>query len=220
MLTESVVLSLLGAAGGLVLALLATRALTVLAATGIPRADQIGIDGTVLAFAVAAALLTSVVFGLVPALHLSRQDLNESLKEGGKQQGAAVGRGARELLIVGRSGAVGGAAGGCRPVRSQPVATAGRNPGFKAEQVLSMEVSLPVARYEEGEQMPFYQRLEERVRGLAGVAEVGAINILPLSNNYDSQGIQIEDHPMPEGQGQARRCDRSRRAISAPWASR
>ena len=64
-----------------------------------------------------------------------------------------------------------------------------------------MEVSLPTARYEEGEQMPFYQRLEERVRGLAGVAEVGAINILPLSNNYDSQGVQIEDHPMPEGQG-------------------
>ena len=66
-----------------------------------------------------------------------------------------------------------------------------------------MEVSLPVARYEEGEQMPFYQRLEERVRGLAGVAQVGAINILPLSNNYDSQGVQIEDHPMPEGQGQS-----------------
>jgi putative ABC transport system permease protein len=51
--------------------------------------------------------------------------------------------------------------------------------------------------------MPFYQRLEERIRGLAGVAQVGAINILPLSNNYDSQGVQIDDHPMPEGQGQA-----------------
>jgi putative ABC transport system permease protein len=64
-----------------------------------------------------------------------------------------------------------------------------------------MEVALPVANYAEGEQMPFYQRLEDRIRGLAGVAAVGAINILPLSNNYDSQGIQIEDHPLPEGQG-------------------
>ena len=66
MLTESVALSLLGAAGGLGVALMATRALTVLAAAGIPRADQIGIDGWVLAFAIAASLLTSVVFGLRP----------------------------------------------------------------------------------------------------------------------------------------------------------
>jgi putative ABC transport system permease protein len=49
--------------------------------------------------------------------------------------------------------------------------------------------------------MPFYQQLEERIRALPGVAEVGAINMLPLSSNYDSQGVQIEDHPMPEGQG-------------------
>ena len=63
-----------------------------------------------------------------------------------------------------------------------------------------MEVSLPVARYEEGEQMPFYQQLEERLRGLAGVSEVGAIDILPLSNNYNGQGVQVEDHPMPDGQ--------------------
>jgi len=203
MLTESAVLSLLGAAGGLVLALWATRALSVLAATGLPRADQIGLDGTVLAFAIGAALLTSVVFGLLPALHLSRSDLNESLKEGGKQQGAAIGRASRELLIVAEVALsvvlLVGAGLFARSLRQlQQV-----DPGFQAEHVLSMEVSLPVARYEEGEQMPFYQRLEERVGALAGVAQVGAINILPLSNNYDSQGVQIEDHPRPEGQGQA-----------------
>ena len=90
----------LGAAGGLLLAFWATRALTTLAATGIPRADQIGLNGAVLGFAVVAALSTSVVFGLLPALHLSKQDLNDALKEGGRSQGAAIGRGARELLIV------------------------------------------------------------------------------------------------------------------------
>ena len=174
-----------------------------LAATGLPRADQIGVDGTVLVFAVAAALLTSVVFGMLPALHLSRGDLNESLKEGGRQQGAAIGRASRELLIVAEVALsvvllVGAGLFARSLWQLQHV-----DPGFNAERVLSMEVSLPVARYEEGEQMPFYQRLEERVRGLAGVAEVGAINILPLSNNYDSQGVQIDDHPMPEGQGQS-----------------
>jgi putative ABC transport system permease protein len=201
MLTESVALSLIGAVGGLLLAYWATRALTVLASAGVPRADQIGIDVPVLLFALAAALLTSIAFGLMPAIHLSRQDLHESLKEGGRQQGPAIGRGARELLIVAEVAlSIVLLIGAGLLVRSlwqlQHV-----NPGFAAENVLAMEVSLPTARYEEGEQMPFYQRLEERIRSIAGVSGVGAVNILPLSNNYDSRGIQVEDHPMPEGQG-------------------
>ena len=201
LLTESAALSLLGAAGGLAVAFAAVRALTVLAAAGMPRADQIALDGTVMAFALVAALITSVIFGTLPALHLSSSDLNESLNEGGRQHGAALGRGARNTLIVAEVAmSIILLVGAGLLIRSlwelQEV-----NPGFNADRVLTMEVSLPVARYEEGEQMPFYQRLEERLRGLAGVREVGAINILPLSDNYDSQGVQIEDHPMPEGQG-------------------
>jgi putative ABC transport system permease protein len=203
MLTESVALSLLGAAGGLGVALMATRALTVLAAAGVPRADQISMNAGVLAFAVAASLVTSVIFGLVPAIHLSRQDLNDALKEGGRQQGAAVGRGAREALIV------------CEVAMSIVLLVGAGllirslqrledvNPGFNTEHTVSMEISLPVARYEEGDQMPFYQRLEERVQALAGVRAVGAANILPLSSNYDSRGIQIEDDPKPDGQGRS-----------------
>lgn len=203
MLTESVALSLLGAAGGLGVALMATRALTVLAAAGIPRADQIGIDGWVLAFAVAASLLTSVIFGIVPALHLSRHDLNDALKEGGRQPGAAVGRGAREALIVCEVAlSIVLLVGAGLLIRSLQ-RLEGVNPGFNTEQTVSMEISLPVARYEEGDQMPFYQRLEERVQAIAGVRGVGAANILPLSSNYDSRGIQIEDYPKPDGQGQS-----------------
>jgi putative ABC transport system permease protein len=201
MLTESVALGLLGAAGGIAVAVIATRALTVLAAAGIPRADQIGMDPMVLAFAMGASLLTSVVFGILPALHLSRLDLNGALKEGGRQQGAATGRGARELLIVAEVAlSIVLLVGAGLMIRTlwqlQDV-----DPGFQADRVLTMEVSLPVARYEEGTQMPFYQQLEERIRGISGVADVGAINILPLSNNYDSQGFQVEERPMPEGQG-------------------
>ena len=201
LLTESAALSLVGAAGGLLVAFGATRALTVLATAGMPRADQIGMDPPVLLFAIGAALLTSVVFGLLPAVQLSRLDLNESLKEGGRQQGAALGRAPRELLIAGEVAmSIMLLVGAGLMVRSlwelQRV-----NPGFAASQLLSMEVALPTARYEEGEQMPFYQRLEERVGGLAGVTGVGAVNILPLSASYDSRGVQVEDHPRPEGQG-------------------
>jgi predicted permease len=64
-----------------------------------------------------------------------------------------------------------------------------------------MDVSLPTAVYPEGDQIPFYERLEASVRAMPGVADVGAVNILPLSANYDSRGIQVEDHPRPEGQG-------------------
>jgi putative ABC transport system permease protein len=203
LLTESVALSLFGAAGGLGVALVATRALTVLAAAGIPRADQIAIDGVVLGFAIAASLLTSVVFGVVPALHLSRQDLNDALREGGKQQGAAAGRGARESLIAAEVAlSVVLLVGAGLLIRSlQQLEDV--DPGFDAGQVITMEVSLPLARYPEGDQMPFYQQLEERVAGIAGVRSVGAINILPLSSNYDSRGIQIEDDPKPDGQGRA-----------------
>jgi putative ABC transport system permease protein len=75
--------------------------------------------------------------------------------------------------------------------------------GFTPAQVLAMDVSLPVATYAEGEQIPFYERLEQRMAAVPGVTAVGATNILPLSGNYDSRGIQIEDHPKPEGQGEA-----------------
>ena len=203
MLTESIALSTIGAAGGLLVAFWATRALTALAATGMARADQIHLDAAALAFALAASLVTSVIFGLMPALHLSKQDLNDALKDGGKQQGAAVGKGAREVLIVAEVAmSVVLLVGAGLLIRSlwqlQDV-----NPGFVADKVLAMEVSLPIARYPEGDQMPFYQQLEERVQALPGVAAAGAVNIMPLSNNYDSRGIQVEDHPKPEGQGYA-----------------
>ena len=203
MLTESAVLSIVSAGGGIALAFAAVRALTSLALAGVPRVDEIGLNVSVLAFALAAALVTSVIFGLLPALHLSKHDFNDALKEGGKQQGATIGRGARELLIVAEVAmSIVLLIGAGLVIRSlwrlQDV-----DPGFSVDNVVTMEVALPTARYQEGEQMPFYQQFEDRLRGLAGVTAVGAVNILPLSNNYDSRGVQIEDRPRPEGQGVA-----------------
>ena len=179
----------------------ATRVLTVLAAAGMPRADQIRLDATVLAvrgYCVAADQ---------PGL---RPDAGDPAVAPGSER---VAQGRRQTVLPRwragrprrtdrrRSRDVDRAAGRRRAsVRSlwqlQDV-----DPGFNTEQVLTMEVSLPMARYEEGDQMPFYQQLQERVRGLTGVTGVGAVNILPLSSNYDSRGVQIEDDPRPDGQG-------------------
>jgi len=75
--------------------------------------------------------------------------------------------------------------------------------GFQPERVLTMQVSLPTARYEEGEQIPFYEMLYERIRSIPGVGAVGGINILPLSQNYSSDGFQIEERPVPKGEAPA-----------------
>lgn len=75
--------------------------------------------------------------------------------------------------------------------------------GFDANRVLTLQMALPTAKYAEGEQIPIYRQLYDRIRALPGVREVGAINILPLTQNYDSRGFQIDDHPRPVGESMA-----------------
>jgi putative ABC transport system permease protein len=75
--------------------------------------------------------------------------------------------------------------------------------GFESDHVLTFETAVPTAKYAEGDQIPFYERFYDRIRALPGVTSVGATNILPLSDNYDSRGIQIEAAPMPPGQAPA-----------------
>ncbi len=200
MLTESLLLSMAGTATGVVLAFWSTSAMSALAAAGLPRSDDIRIDGAVLAFAVLVALASSVAIGLLPAVQLSRGELHETLKQGGRQPSSPVKRHAREALIAAEisvSVVLLVAAGLLMRSLWQ---LRGVDPGFAIDRVMTVEVSLPVARYEEGTQIPFYDRLLGRVQALPGVQEVGAVNILPLSTNYDSRGVQIEDHPVPDGQ--------------------
>jgi putative ABC transport system permease protein len=200
LLAESLVLSGLGAAAGLALAAWGTRGATLLAAAAIPRTADIRVDATVLAFVAVTAVLTAVLFGLAPALHLSATSLHGTLKDGGRTPGTAVPRRVRSLFMGAQVAlAVVLLVGATLLVRSlwklQDVP-----PGFSPARVTAMDVSLPTAVYPEGSQVAFYQRLQERVRALPGVERVGAVNILPLSANYDSRGIQVDDHPRPEGQ--------------------
>lgn len=200
LLAESLVLSALGAVAGVALAAWGTRGATLLAAAAIPRTADIRVDLTVLVFVAVAAVVSALLFGLAPALHLSHTSLHGTLKEGGRSTGAVVPHQVRDVFMGTQVAlAVVLLVGATLLVRSlwklQDVP-----PGFSPAQVTAMDVSLPTALYPEGDQVPFYERLQERVRALPAVERVGAVNILPLSANYDSRGVQVEDHPRPEGQ--------------------
>jgi putative ABC transport system permease protein len=190
---------LLSMAGGLLGLLLAISLREFLAERAIPRAVEISFDETALAFAVLLSSLTAMLFGLAPALSLSSKNLSGLLLEGGGRGSSGRG-GARRVLIgveVALSLMLLVAAGlltrSLAELRSV-------TPGFEADRVLTMSLSLPLARYPEGEQIPFYEELYEKIRALPGVRAVGGTNILPLSNNYSNDAFQIEARAVPLGE--------------------
>ena len=183
LLTESVVLAIAGGALGLVLAVVGTRFLLSLEPAGIPRLDAVGVDGTVIGFTAAIALLTGVVFGMIPAAQATRGDLVSSLKEGGKGALAArrAGRMREGLVVAEIALAVMLLAGAGLLMRSfarlQDV-----DPGFEASSALTFRVALPPATYDtEEKRKQFYDGMLERMRALPGVKTAGAISLLPLS---------------------------------------
>ena len=196
LLTESWILSM---AGGFLGLLLAASARGFLAQRAIPRAVEIDFDWTALGFAVLLSSLTAIVFGFAPALSLASTNLRNVLLEGGGR-GASARTDARRILIgveVALSLMLLVAAGLLIRSLGELRSVA---PGFRADRVLTMSLSLPLARYAEGEQIPFYQRLYERIRSLPEVRAVGGTNILPLSDNYSNDAFQIEARPAPQGE--------------------
>jgi putative ABC transport system permease protein len=201
LLTESVLLGVAGASAGLVLAFWATRALSVLSAAGMPRADAVAIDLPVLAFALALALGSGLIFGIVPAWQLSGGRDQETLKEGARgQAGSRGGRRIRDVLIAAEAALSIVLLVAAGLLLRSFVALQQVDVGFARAEVLTMQVAVPTAAYGEDEQIAFHDQLIRRVRALPGVRAAGAVNILPLSGNCEGRGIQIEDRPMPPGQ--------------------
>jgi putative ABC transport system permease protein len=192
-LTESVLLSLIGGAAGLVVAKWAVRALSTLAAGYLSRAGEVSLDWRVVAFTTALSVITGVAAGLAPALHVSRADVQETLKESGNAGSSARGTWMRSALAVAEVASalvllVGAGLLVKSFLRLQQVET-----GVRPENVLTMRVSLPQARYDTTEKSAlFYREVLGRVEALPGVRAAGVINMLPLQR-YGSNGeIQVE----------------------------
>lgn len=196
LLTESVLLSLIGGAIGLALARWGVQLILYISPTAIPRSREIGLDWTVLGFTIVVSVATGIIFGLLPAIQAGDVDVHETLKESGR--GTSRRQWLRSVLVVGEVATtlVLLIAAGLM-IRSfyllQKV-----NPGFSHEQLTTFSISLPEKKYDSLEASAgFYNRLLENIRGLPGVESVAAASGLPLGNNGWQMGFRIDGRPDP-----------------------
>jgi putative ABC transport system permease protein len=180
LLVESMLLAVAGGVLGLFLARLTLESSATLLAAQLPRAEEVSIDTRVLLFALAASIITGILAGIMPALRAGRADLNEALKEGGRNE-AGLGVRTRRVLIVcevALSLVLLMAAGVM--VRSL-LALRNVDAGFNPHNVLTLRVSPPETRYDTpAKYMAFFQTAVSRVRALPGVEAAGAIDDLPV----------------------------------------
>lgn len=181
LLTESVLLGLMGGALGLLLAVIGLKVLITLGPDTLPRLNEIRMDGRVLAFTFFVSFFTGIVFGLAPALRASRVDLNATLKDGGRGSGTAHTRVRSLFVLVQVALSLVLLIGAGLLIRSyQHIENA--NPGFDIHNVLSFRLSLPVAKYKGAPVANFYKQLQERLKALPGVEAVGTSYSLPMSS--------------------------------------
>ncbi|MDQ3804728.1 MAG: ABC transporter permease [Acidobacteriota bacterium] len=209
LLTESVLLALLGGAAG---GLLAVWLIDLIAAgwpPGVPRPERIGMDWRVLGFTAALSLLAGLLFGLAPAWRAARIDLNESLKENsGKATGDRGGQRTRSLLVVSEIALATMLLLGAGLMLKSFWRLQHVNPGFEPEGLLTLQVSLPPVRYPEARQRAaFFQDVLRRVGALPGVESAGAVNNLPLGGGSMNGDFLIEGGP-PSPRGQEPLCEK------------
>jgi len=182
LITESVLLGVLGGGLGLLLAVWGIRAVTSLELQRIPRLDNVGIDWTILLFALGVSLLTGVLFGLVPALKASKPDVYEALREGTKASEAGGKHLLRRALVVAEVaiGVVVLMAAGLMVRSFQAVDRA--EPGFRTDGTVTVDLALARAKYPRGDQMrAFYRQLMPQLRERPELEAVGLVTFLPLA---------------------------------------
>ncbi|HKB64561.1 MAG TPA: ABC transporter permease [Pyrinomonadaceae bacterium] len=202
LLTESLLLAVLG--GGLGL-LIATWGTSLVAAAGSkinPMFQDIHMDRRCLAFTVGVSIITGFVFGLAPALQISKPNLAESLKETGRGSGPAASRNRLRSALVISEIAMTLVLLVCAGLLIRTVARL-RNvdAGFNANNILAMNIGLPQSKYPKPENViAFNREIVDRITALPGVKAAGTTSVLPLSDNFDGRGLAVEDHPKPRGE--------------------
>ena len=206
LLTESILLGILGGAAGLLVARLSLLVVRTMNPGNIPRLEEVGINGTVLAFTFGLALVTGILFGLAPAWRAIKLDPNSSLKTGGRSgqtdSGLYLKRHRLRGLLVASELALSlilliGAGLLIRSfIRLQSV-----SPGFTADNVVSMQFVVSDPKYKDEKVLnSFYYDVETRIAHLPGVVAEGAVSALPLTGSVGWGGIHVEGYNPPPGQ--------------------
>jgi putative ABC transport system permease protein len=197
LMTESVLLSVMGAAGGVLLAIAAVKGLASFAPVSLPRLDRISVDGRVLLFTTAMALITGVLCGLVPAFRGSSVDLQGTLSIDSRTSVGGSSRARATLVVIDLALALVLLAGAGLMLRT--IASLVRvDPGFDADRVLTLQLSLAGTAYaEDASVVTFQDRLLERVRAIPGVESAALAGQVPFGDNYDTWGFHIKGGMKP-----------------------
>jgi putative ABC transport system permease protein len=196
LLTESLLLAIIGGGLGLVIARLAIKFILYISPTAIPRSREIGLDWRVLAFTLGVSVLTGIFFGLVPALQGGEVDVHETLKESGR--GTSAKHWLRSSLVIVEVATTMVLLIGAGLMIRSFYRLQNVNPGFSYENLTSFTVALPQKKYTSPEQRgQFFNRLVENLRSLPGVQTVGAASGLPLGNNGWQTSFVVDGRPKP-----------------------
>jgi putative ABC transport system permease protein len=189
LLTESVLLSIVSGAVGLALSVWLTKLLVSISPPNSPRFEEIGMDFRVFGFAFAVALVTGVVFGLVPAVQTSKIDLNTTLKESGRSGSQARGNRIGSALMISEIALSFMLLVGAGLLIKSFIRLRDVNPGFNPSNMLTLRVSLPGGKYQQGEpRVQVFRQVIERISGVPGVASAGAVTQLPLRGDTFNLG--------------------------------
>ena len=201
LLTESVIVALVGGALGVLIGFWGINALRAgdpgEASKFAPGWYQLGINAPVLFFTLALSLVSGIVFGLAPALQASKTNLNDSLKEGGRQTGGSSHRLRSSLVVFEFALSLVLLVGAGLLARSF-LSLLKTDPGFNPDHVLTMNLTLPMLKYkEEAQRAAFYSDLVQRVKTFPGVESAAVVNYLPLGGSNSSDSYLVEGEPEP-----------------------
>ena len=199
LLTESLLLSVLGGALGLLVAWWGVHFLLAASPLDLPRVKDVGLDINVLVFTAVVSVLTGVIFGLAPALQASRADLQDALKEGGRNAGGGAARNrVRAVLVVVEVALSLVLLVGAGLLGRSFVLLSEVRPGFSADHVLTTDLSLVKAKYPQPEQQQAgFAEIVRRAAAIPGVEAAAVIYPLPLGGDSNSGTFLIAGRPVP-----------------------
>ena len=214
-LTESVLLALLGGGVGLLLSVWGVNLLKAFIPEKISQAAAITIDARVMGFTLLVSLLTGLIFGLAPATQTSNFNLNETLKEGGRDSAAGSrGNRIRGLLVIAEVAVSFILLIGAGLLINSFLRLHNVDPGFRLDNLLTIQVALPAQKYpDHARRSAFHTELVNRIEALPGVKSAAVTNWIPLIYQGDSIGFSIEGRPDP-APGQGRRPTVVTRVVS------